>query len=122
MKINKLFAISVFLLFTCAAIIGAEVKVAPVPWVPESGDPKTGNLTDGIKFAGVPSQSEIDIYTISGNLVRKLVNNSAVTSTMASPISWDGKNTSGNYVASGVYVWVVKAPERTYKGKLIVVR
>ena len=122
MKISKLTAISAFLVFLCAGIIAADVIVAPVPWVPESGNAKTGNLTEGIKFAGVPSKAEILIYTISGNLVRKIVNNSAVTSTMASPVSWDGKNESGNYVASGVYLWVVKTAEKTHKGKLIVVR
>ena len=120
MQINKVLAVNALLLFVFAAILSADVIVAPVPWVPGSGDGKTDNAA-GIKFAGVQPLCEIDIYTISGNLVRKFSNGSTV-STMVSPVVWDGKNASGNDAASGVYLWVVKNPAKTEKGKLIVVR
>ena len=120
MKMIKIAGSCVFLSLFFAAVVLADVKVAPVPWVPGSGDGKTDNAA-GIKFAGVPSQGEIDIYTISGNLVWKQVN-MGTASTLASPILWSGKNISGNDVASGVYLWVVKSPAKTEKGKLIVVR
>jgi len=122
MKTSKILTTNVFLLIFCAALLTADVTVAPVPWVPESGNANTGSLTDGIKFAGVPNGGEISIYTVSGNLVIKIPNNSGSTSTISSPIRWYGKNSSGNYVASGVYLWVVKSTGKTQTGKLIVVR
>ncbi len=72
-------AVLLFYLIIFSSVATAEVAVAPVPWIPESGKTKTGNLTDGITFRGVPPQGEIYIYTVNGNLVRKIVcNNSAI--------------------------------------------
>jgi len=115
----KLIIIEIITAFTlCTGIAFSDVSVYPVPWVPESGNPsKNGDYT-GIKFAGVPAGGEIDIYTVSGNLVRKITNDTGATNT----IIWDGKNSSGAYVASAVYLWVVKSPGKTQTGKLIVVR
>lgn len=118
MKINKSLIFSTFFLLFCTALLCADVTVAPVPWIPESGKAKTGNLNDGITFRNVPPQGEIYIYTVSGNLVRKIeVNNSS-----AVDAKWDGRSNSASYVASGVYLWVVKSSEKTQTGKLIVVR
>ena len=82
---------------------------------------QTGTLAGGITFQTNPSggdlQGELFIYTISGNLVEKDQINSGTTS-----FTWDGRNASGNYVASGVYLWVLKTPSATKTGKLIVIR
>ncbi|MCX5781686.1 MAG: T9SS type A sorting domain-containing protein [Elusimicrobia bacterium] len=117
-KINKVNLISVFSFLVFTSLLLADVSVAPVPWIPESGKAKTGTLAEGVTFRGVPSSGEISIYTISGNLVRKIECNNDVTVNT----KWDGKNDSGQYVSSGVYLWVVKSSEKTQTGKLIVVR
>lgn len=58
-----------------------------------------------LKFSilGIPAYSEVIIYTPSGLLVRKL------DFFNASSIGWDGKNSNGNFVASGIYMILVKS-------------
>ena len=98
-------------------LYAADIIAAPNPWVPEGGKTKTGSLADGITFKNLPSDGELAIYTLSGNLVmRQQIASGAGT------LRWNGKNDDNNYVASGVYFWVVKSPEATKSGKLIVIR
>lgn len=94
-----------------------EVICFPVPWVPESGKAVTGNFVDGITFANLPYLCEISIYTIFGELVRRI---DVVSNT--GEYKWDGKNESGHDLASGVYLWVLKTSSQVKKGKLIIVR
>ncbi|MCX5786451.1 MAG: S8 family serine peptidase [Elusimicrobia bacterium] len=54
---------------------------------------------------------ELRIYTQEGELVKKL----------SSP-GWDGKNESGFFVASGVYVFHLKTDKGSAKGKFAVIR
>ena len=97
-------------------LFSADIIVAPNPWVPNAGRTATGTLAGGITFTNIPADSELFIYTVSGNLAAR-----AQLSGLSSAI-WDGKNDNNNDVASGVYLWVVKSPEATRTGKLIVVR
>jgi flagellar hook assembly protein FlgD len=94
------------------------VKVYPNPWIPADMSGTQGSYSyDGqIKFDGLPvSGGTIMIYNVSGELVRKINWNSA---TLA---RWDGKNEKGEYVASGIYIWVLTAGGRE-TGKISVVR
>ena len=53
----------------------------------------------------------IKIYTVTGEMVREL-----------SGLAWDGKNTAGNLVASGTYVFLVKTGAGTARGRVAVIR
>jgi len=97
--------------------MAADIIAAPNPWVPNGGRVKTGTLADGIRFKNLPSDGELDIYTISGNLVTKQQLPSG-----AGTMNWNGKNDDNSYVASGVYLWVVKSAQATKSGKLIIIR
>lgn len=99
-------------------LIGKEIIVAPNPWIPESQKVTTGNLIDGISFINLPEQGEILIYTISGDLVKRLEFFASSNGTQR----WLGRNEENQYVASGVYFWVVQSPDLVRKGKLIIIR
>jgi hypothetical protein len=96
-----------------------DVYAAPVPWIPQGTDTRFISSDNGIDFNNLPQQGEIDIYTIKGELVRKIIFNDLIgTGTQ----TWDGKNDQGTDVASAVYVWMVKNDAGKKTGKLIVIR
>jgi hypothetical protein len=68
-----------------------SVKTWPNPFTP-----KSGKL---MKFTGLPLNSEIKIYTLSGRLVSSLSGNGG-------EISWDGKNNNGQPIIPGLYIYV----------------
>jgi ligand-binding sensor domain-containing protein len=72
-----------------------------------------------IRFSGdratfeVPAGSMVDIFTVAGDRVR----------TLTEIYLWDGRNESGELVASGLYLYRVKFADGTFgKGRLGVVR
>ncbi|MDR2395987.1 MAG: hypothetical protein LBD57_05250 [Endomicrobium sp.] len=92
------------------------IKVYPNPWIPESKNSSQGSLSGGITFAELPTDGgEIDIYSIFGEIVRKL------RWDYGSTVNWDGKNDQGEYVASGVYMWTIKG-RNSKNTKIVVIR
>ena len=82
-----------------------EVVAFPNPFVIGGGNDRLSFNYDG--------NAEVRIYTVNGELVRKLDIN----------VPWDGRNESGNYVAPGVYLFLVAAEEGGCgKGKVLVIR
>ena len=74
------------------------------------------------KVINMPTDCSMDIYTISGEKVRSLREVD-----MAFPnsgwIDWDGKNESGDTVAQGVYIYLVKSTDGSKKvGKIGIVK
>ena len=59
-----------------------------------------------IKFQHLPEQCTITIYTLSGDVVRKVEKNDPNTSIA----TWDVNSSNGIPVASGIYIYVVDAP------------
>jgi len=88
----------------------------PVPWQPNDGDPKTGG-PEGITFANLSSEGTISIYTLTGELVKKI--NFSGT---GDPVIWPGRNENGEPVASGVYIYYIKNGTEHKSGKLIIVK
>ncbi|MBN1822690.1 MAG: T9SS type A sorting domain-containing protein [Endomicrobiales bacterium] len=113
----KKLSLIISIIFLGAVVCFAEIIVTPNPWVPEDNKTKTGNLTDGMVFRNLPDNGEILIYTITGNLVKTI----QIQGTIDTEI-WNGKNDNDQYVASGVYFWIVKSHSGTKTGKLIVIR
>ena len=109
-----------------ALIGGADTNVDnvfayPVPFRPNgpnagTGPGQTGTEAGGITFTSLPSEGTIEIYTLSGQRVRTL-------DIPAQPkIVWDVKNSAGESVASGVYIWRLKAGDNSKTGRLMVIR
>jgi hypothetical protein len=112
----------------------SEVYAYPVPFRPNG--PKAGDCDGcsgteekGITFANVPQRGYIEIYTIDGRLVRKLVlNENDEEVRIYSRKKWDTRNESGEKVVSGVYIWRVVSENKilgtknSKTGKLIIIR
>jgi flagellar hook assembly protein FlgD len=112
---NLLIVISLMFVFT---VYAHAVKAYPNPWIPDSKTDRNrhGDYT-GVKFDGLSNTGgTIYIYNATGELVRK-VNWTAGNV----DVKWDGKNDRSEYVASGVYIWVIK-DGGTKSGKIVVVR
>ena len=72
---------------------------------------------NGVTITRLTLRATARIYTISGELVRTIEKNSNIDS-----IGWDLKNTSGNQVASGLYLYFIQGGGTSKKGKLVIVR
>ncbi|OGS15101.1 MAG: hypothetical protein A2251_00305 [Elusimicrobia bacterium RIFOXYA2_FULL_47_53] len=91
----------------------------PVPWKPFDGKDETGTESGGITFTGLSSQATIRVYTVSGELVRALDYN---FSGGKEELVWDGKNSSGESVASGLYVYYIENAREHKSGKIIIIK
>jgi len=88
----------------------------PNPW--KAG---TGGAYDaaGVTFTNLTQEATIRIFTLTGNLVRRLDKVAADGNQKV----WDGKNTVGARVASGIYYYVITSPKcEKATGRLAVVR
>jgi hypothetical protein len=92
-----------------------NLRVYPNPWVPFDGNDKTGGIDTGVTFDELPEQSTIQLFTVSGKLVRKLT---ASTSSW----TWDGRDDAGREMASGVYFYAISYDGRYVKGKITVIK
>ena len=83
---------------------------SPVPYKPALGHTV-------ITFRELAVDSIIKIYTIMGELVKEIH-----PAPGADEITWDVKNSDGETVASGVYIYQIKNPFSEKRGKLVIVR
>jgi uncharacterized repeat protein (TIGR01451 family) len=83
--------------------------VFPNPYNPDND----GN----IKFVNIVPGSMIEIFTISGEMV-KVINSNLIRA------EWDGRNRNGNPVSPGVYYFVIKnqTSGQVMKGKIFVIK
>ncbi|MCX5785703.1 MAG: right-handed parallel beta-helix repeat-containing protein [Elusimicrobia bacterium] len=101
---------------TTAATDLSRALAYPNPWRPGSGGAYDATV---ITFTNLTAEATIRIFTLSGDLVRKLDKVSAE----GNQKKWDGKNTDGARVATGVYYYVVSSPQcKKATGRLAVVR
>lgn len=81
----------------------------PVPFRPALGHTR-------ITFTALTRAASVRIYTISGELVRTLEKNDS-----GETLDWDAKNSRGERLASGVYIFTVKSGGQTADGKLMII-
>lgn len=90
-----------------------NVRAVPNPYYLAS-EYDTDSYNRVMRFSNLPTECTISIFTLSGDLVRKLSKNSP-----ESYFNWDIENQDGIPLASGIYVFVVEAPGMGHKiGKL----
>ncbi|MHC1739366.1 MAG: hypothetical protein AB9882_15270 [Ignavibacteriaceae bacterium] len=94
-----------------------EILVVPNPFVIGEGYSRPGDA-DQIQFVNVPNPCTIRIYTVRGDLVKKL----DVGANVGGIITWDQTSDYGQYVESGIYIYHVESPGGTKIGKLAIVR
>ncbi len=87
-----------------------QVRVYPNPWRSDR------HSTRSVTFDQLTVDTEIKIFTVSGHHVKTLP-------TSSSSITWDLTNESGDRVASGIYVYHLKAEGGAKKtGKVVVIK
>ncbi len=96
----------------CLTVVEPEVEVVPNPFTPNDD-----GFNDGTEFkrdGGIPSNWVIIIMDRSGRTIRELRNGENI---------WNGKDSSGQLVLPGAYLYVIKDGERfVRRGLLGVVR
>ncbi len=85
-------------------------RVFPNPWRADS------DRGVDITFDHLNPGSSIDIFTLSGRYVHRIINT-------LDRASWDRRDESGRYVASGLYLYLIRDPSGAVaKGKLVLIR
>lgn len=69
---------------------------------------------------GSPGMVRLEVYTLTGRLVRTLVDRSVAGG--SHQVIWDGKDERGREVGSGVYYYRLDARDNTRAGKMILLR
>ena len=115
---------SIFAVFGVAAANLGNVRVYPVPYLPndgkdDNGKPYSAAVPDsGMIFDELPAAVKIRIFTLSGQLVAELA-----SAASGGKIQWDVRNTKGEDAASGGYIAVITSPgNKTVIKKLLVLR
>jgi hypothetical protein len=102
----------VFAAQTTVSVISSlkEVRVFPNPWRADAHADKL------VTFDRLPSNSTVKLFTVSGQWIKTL-------QASADKVLWDRTNDSGDLVASGLYLYVVKdAQGHETTGKVAIVR
>lgn len=96
----------------------ASLKAFPNPWRPGSGGPFDD--TAGIHFRGLTPTATIKIFTITGEIVRRI--DKQISD--GEEVVWDGRNSDGDKVVSGVYFYLVTDPStgRQVKDRIGIIR
>ncbi len=87
----------------------ASAHCYPVPFRPSAGHTV-------ITFTGLTRSAEVRIYTLSGELVRKLEKNDS-----GQTLDWDARNSRGERLASGVYIFTISGGGEKADGKLMII-
>ncbi|HLD28990.1 MAG TPA: hypothetical protein VJC03_01520, partial [bacterium] len=85
---------------------------APNPFLLQPGITQMKFLGTGVPFA------RICIFTLNGDRVAELNEQSG-----SSELSWDGRNSAGDYVTTGIYFYTAEnAEEKNNRGQFTVIR
>ena len=113
--------LSIFTAFGSASSAASNldsVRVYPIPYRPNSGNPDLGGGGAGIFFDQLPVSAAIKIYTVSGQLVT-----SFDASSTYGKVQWDARNGLGRDVASGLYIAVITSPgNKAVTKKILIIR
>lgn len=87
-----------------------DIKVVPNPYVAFSMAEEPGRLPESrgerqIQFRNLPQECTIRIYTVTGELVKKIYKND-----LTSYAAWDLLSFEGHRIAYGVYIYHVEVP------------
>lgn len=88
-----------------------DIEIYPNPFNPSTA---AGGV---MKFANMPGDSIITIYTISGEAVMNFYSKQSI-------VPWDGKNMNEKQVSPGIYYYVIrlKNSTRVLTGKIFVIK
>ena len=94
-----------------------RIQVIPDPYRSSADWEHSGERR--VVFVGLPARATIRVYTVAGTLVRSLSHDNPGSDQE----SWDLKNTSGEEVAPGLYMWDVDAGDvGSISGKMMIMK
>jgi hypothetical protein len=96
-------------------------KVIPTAFALYANYPNPFNPTTNISFAlPVDSKVSLKLYNVAGQLVRTLVNETMPAGTHT--VTWDGNNSNGEKVASGIYFYKLNAGDFSKTMKMVMTK
>jgi len=90
-------------------VSSTDIRVFPQPFL-------LSNSQEYLQFDQVPENANLSIFNSQGNHIITLTGNPGTQR-----VIWDLKNSQGNRVGSGVYMYYVNSPEIQYQGKFVVI-
>jgi len=87
---------------------------------PDTPFPNAYTINSGateITFTDIPADCTIEIYNLSGELIRKIEISSG-----NGQYAWDLKNSSGESLRSGIYTYRIKSSQSEQNGKIVITR
>jgi len=111
---NKKRAIICLLIAGGLFLVGCSTNSLSSPF-PDPYDAGQGHTQ--IAFTDLPAVCTIEIYTLSGDLVKSISETDGDGLT-----SWDLTNNAGEAIDSGIYNYVVKSADSNQQGKLVVTK
>jgi hypothetical protein len=99
-----------------------NIRVVPNPYIVgsqyerEFGELRREPIRQ-LKFINLPSQCKIHIFTVAGDRVKTIEHNSD-----NGTATWDLRSAGGREVASGIYIYVVKADGVEYMNRFAVIK
>ena len=91
---------------TASFSVVAPIYVSPNPF---------GYSEEGVVVHNLPAGSKFEVFTASGDQVAEIDN-------LSGNFTWDVRNSAGEKLGSGVFLWYVRLVDKTVSGKLIVQR
>jgi hypothetical protein len=109
---------------TSAAQLTARTDLSNVHTVPDPYYVRSafelGPSNKVLRFVNLPNQAIVRIYSLNGTLVRVLTHNDIQG---GGELAWDLRNRNNQFVASGVYFYVVEGPSgETKTGRFTVIQ
>ena len=92
-----------------------------------SGFENREDLTSGerartIWFANLPDKCTVSIYSLDGDLIRRIDHDGTVEPGMVSNLRWDLISRNRELVVTGLYYWVVESSAGSQIGKLVILK
>jgi hypothetical protein len=104
-----------------SAIPAMEGNIQPTEYHLAQNYPNPFNPSTTISFDLVATeQVNLKIYDINGRLVRTLVDGAAAAGTHQ--VKWDGRDSMGNVVTAGIYMYRLQAGNMNFVRKMILVK
>ncbi|MEW5701430.1 MAG: hypothetical protein AB1792_04290 [Candidatus Zixiibacteriota bacterium] len=75
-----------------------------------------------IWFINLPDTAEINIYSLDGDLIRKILHPDPFLTTYSSVVGWDLISRNTQAVTSGIYIWRVDSRLGKQVGKLVIIK
>ncbi len=98
-----------------------NIRVIPNPYIVHSDYAETEYMRK-IRFANLPANCKITIYTVTGEKVMSLDHKYEADGIYGSDYYWDLRTVNNQEVAPGLYIFVAESGDKKHIGKFAIVR